>query len=452
MEIPESRYVKTDDGVHVGFQVFGDGPDLAFCGPWLSNVDANWQLPDSEYPAYLRALGRRWRVIMFDRRGFGISDRPATAESMSLEKGLEDLRAVMDAAGSERAVVMGIEAGAAVSLLFAASYPKRVRGLVLVAPLVRWWQDSDFPWGVTDADARTWDEAIEGRWGAAEFWRYLFQDTGTDLGRLTLSAWARWSRLTASPAAVAAIEQVEREVDVRSLLPHIQVPTTVIMRSGDRDRAVWGAAPWVAEQIPGAQLVEIPGEDHFFWGHDAEFFDEVERFTDGIGREEAQFDRILATILFTDICNSSAMATALGDREWRGVVERHHATVRAMLGRYRGVEVDTAGDGFFATFDGPARAIHCARAITDAVRPLGVEVRAGVHTGECELIDGKVGGIAVVIGARIGALAGPSEVLVSQTVRDLVAGSGLRFEDRGSRSLKGVPDEWHLYSAAHDKS
>ncbi len=451
MEIPESRYVKTDDGVHVGFQVFGEGPDLVFCGPWMSNIDANWQMPDGEYPSFLRALGRRWRVIMFDRRGFGISDRPATTESMSLEKGLEDLRAVMDAAGSERAVVMGIEAGAAVGLLFAASYPERARGLVLVAPLVRALQAPDFPWGFTEDDTREWDESIERLWGSVEFWRFVFESSGSDLGRLTLSAWARWSRLTASPSAVTAIEQVERHVDVRSLLPHIQVPTTVIMRSGDHGRTIWGAAPWVADQIPGAQLIEIPGNDHFFWGHDVEFFDKIEQFTDGIRREEAQFDRFLATILFTDIYNSSAKATALGDQKWRGVVERHHATVRAMLGRYRGVEVDTAGDGFFATFDGPARAIHCASAIIEAVRPLSLEVRVGVHTGECELIDGKTGGIAVVIGARIGALADPSEVLVSQTVRDLVAGSGLQFEDRGAHTLKGVPHEWHLYSALPDR-
>jgi class 3 adenylate cyclase len=333
-------------------------------------------------------------------------------------------------------------------VLFAATLPERTRGLILMAPLVYSRRTPDFPWGWTDVDEREWDDMIRQHWGTERFWEFNFATMGQVPDRATLRAWAKWSRLCASPRAALAIEQVERQVDVRALLPQIQVPTLVVLRAGDADRGTWGAARWVSEQIPGARYVEIPGTDHFFFASDMELFAEIDRFLAGIGRHEARFDRVLSTVLFTDICGSTATASSLGDREWGAIVERHHAVVRAMLGRYRGVEVDTAGDGFFATFDGPARAIYCARDIVEAVRPLGIEIRAGVHTGECETIDGKVGGMAVVIGARVGALAAPSEVLVSQTVRDLVAGSGLELQDRGAHELKGIPDRWQVYAAA----
>jgi len=452
MEIPDPQYVKTDDGVHIGYQVFGDGPDLVLNEGWMGNVDANWDLPDADYPDYLRALARRFRVIVFDRRGFGISDRPASVSAMALEKSMEDLRAVMDAAGCERALMAGFEAGATVSVLFAATFPERTRGLILMSPLVYYWRSPDFPWGWTDAEANEFDAMIAGHWGTERFWEYNFATMGEVADPKTLRVMAKWSRACASPSAALAIEQVERQVDVRALLPQIQSPTLVVLKAGDVERGIWGAARWVSEQIPGARYAEIDGDEHFFGVGDTGLFDELDRFAASIGRDEARFDRVLSTVLFTDICGSTARTAALGDREWRGVVERHHAVVRAMLGRYRGVEVDTAGDGFFATFDGPARAIYCARDIVDAVHPLGIEIRAGVHTGECETIDGKVGGMAVVIGARVGALAGPSEVLVSQTVKDLVAGSGLELQHRGAHELKGIPDRWQLYAAIDSRS
>lgn len=448
METPESHYVETEDGIHIGYQVFGSGPDLVLNEGWMGNVDANWDLPAAEYPDYLRAMARRFRVIVFDRRGCGISDRPESASAMAIEKSMDDMRAVMDAVGCDRALVAGSEAGATVSVLFAATFPGRTRGLVLMAPLVCSRRSGDFRWGWTEADEREWDEMITHHWGTEQFWEWNHATMGQVADRATLRAWAKWSRLCASPRAALAIEQVERQVDVRALLPQIQVPTLVLLGAGDVERGVWGAARWVSEQIPGARYAEIAGMQHFFTAADTQAFDEIDRFVAGIGRHEARFDRVLATVLFTDICGSTARAAELGDREWGALVERHHAVVRAMLGRYRGVEVDTAGDGFFATFDGPARAIYCAGDIVQAVRPLGIEVRAGVHTGECQTIDGKVGGMAVVIGARVGALAGPSEVLVSQTVRDLVAGSGLELSDRGVHELKGVPDRWQVYAAA----
>jgi class 3 adenylate cyclase len=261
-----------------------------------------------------------------------------------------------------------------------------------------------------------------------------------------LRAVARWSRLCASPQAALIIEEVERQVDVRPVLREVHVPTLVMMPAGDRELPLWGATPWVAEQIPGARFIELPIERHFVLGEDEAFYREVDGFLQAIHAQEAEFDRVLATVPFTDIVGSTERAAALGDAAWRELLERHHGVVRAMLARFRGSEVDTAGDGFFATFDGPARAVRAAMAIIEAVRPLGLEIRAGVHTGEVQTIGGKVGGLGVVIGARVGALAGPGEVLASSTVKDLTAGSGLVFEDAGEHELKGVPDRWHLYA------
>jgi pimeloyl-ACP methyl ester carboxylesterase len=413
----------------------------------MSNLDANW---DVEVIAGLyRSFGRRARVIALDRRGFGVSDRPTTPDAMTLEIAMDDLRQVMDAAGSERAVLFGLEAGAGVSLLFAASFPERTLGLVLQAPLVYYWKTADFPWGATEESGREWRRMVESSWGTVEFWR--FNAAALNVARpdeAMLRVWAKWSRLCASPQAARAIDAMEEDVDLRGLLPDIRVPTLVLQAEGDEGNGLWGASEWVAQHIPGAQYVVIPNATHVLEAKDVEAFDAIDRFVAGIQEVEAEFDRVLASVLFTDIVGSTDHAASLGDREWRGLLERHHAMVRAMLTRYRGVEVDTTGDGFFATFDGPARAVRCAQAIANAVRPLGLEIRAGVHTGEIQTIDGKAGGLGVVIGARIGGLAGASEVLVSQTVKDLVAGSGLAFEDTGEHQLKGVPDPWHVYRVA----
>jgi class 3 adenylate cyclase len=445
MKRPQSRYVRTDDGVSIGYQVFGDGPyDLMLVDGWLSNVDANWDVPS--YADYLAKLGERARVIAFDRRGFGISDRPASVESMSLEKGMDDMRAVLDAVESERPLVVGFEDGCALTVLFAGAYPERALGLVLGAPLVSYWRTDDFPWGFSAEEDRTWTELVTRSWGTTEFWRTNVDMLDEALADEDLEVFARWSRLCASPRAALAIDEVGRQLDVRPLLPQIAVPTLVVMKEGDRGRA-HGAAPWVAEQMPNARFEELPGRGHVLGALDTAYFEALDRFVEEIREEEAVFDRVLATVLFTDIVDSTQHAVELGDRGWKDLLQRHHRTVRSVLARYRGVEIDTAGDGFFATFDGPARAVRAAQQIGTALRPLGLEVRAGVHTGEVQMIDGKAAGLGVVIGARIGAMAGPSEVLASQTVKDLVAGSGLVFEDRGVRQLKGVPDEWRVYAA-----
>jgi class 3 adenylate cyclase len=365
---------------------------------------------------------------------------------MTLEISMDDLRQVMDAAGSERAVLLGIEAGAGVSLLFAASYPQRVLSLVLQAPLVYSWKSADFPWGFSQHEMRHWDRMIETRWGTEEFWRWNLSTMHMEApDPETLRELARWSRLCASPQAAFAVNRMEMEADVRNVLPDIRVPTLVLQAEGDVDDSTWGGSEWIARQIPGAEYVVVPGAKHFLTAGDVGAFDAMDRFVAGIQGVEAELDRVLGTVLFTDIVGSTQKAAELGDLEWRRLLERHNSTVRAMLARYRGTEVDTAGDGFFATFDGPARAVRCAQATVDAVRSIGLEIRAGVHTGELQTIDGKVGGMGVVIGARVGAKAGASEVLVSQTVKDLVAGSGLVFEDAGEHELKGVPDAWKVF-------
>ena len=442
MDLPETRYAVTPDGLHIGYQVFGSGPyDLVFIDV-LSNVDAGWDIPS--WAAALRAFGQHARVIQFDRRGLGVSDRPASPHDQALELAVDDLRAVLDAVGSTRPIIYGFFWGCAVALLSAASTPDLVAGLVLHAPDVYYWQAPDFPWGVDpDSDRVAWEG-----WGTEPYWRDQMGSMGGPTDDAAVRAWARWSRQVASPLAYQTIVRVEQQTDVRPLLPGIQVPTLVVQKAGDRDRPWGGATPWVAEQIPGARFVVIPGPESYPVARDVALFEAIDRFAGDIRDREAEFDRVLATLLFTDVVDSTRRSAELGDRAWRDVTERHHAIVRAMLARYRGVEVDTAGDGFFATFDGPARAVRCAEAIREAVQSLGLEVRAGCHTGEVGTMDHKVGGLAVNIGARIAALAGPSEILVSSTVKDLVAGSGLVFEDAGEHELKGVPDRWHLYRVA----
>ncbi len=441
MDVPGTHYVKTEDGLHIAYQVFGSGPYDLVWNDTMANVDANWDLPS--WAAFLRELGGHARVITFDRRGLGVSDRPASPDVMSLERGMEDLRTVLDAVGIERAVHLGFSWGCALSLLFAASYPSRTAGLALLAPSVYSWSTPDFPWGFATLGQPV--PADEPPWGTDAHARAELIDMGAPTDDAEVRAWAKWFRLVASPGAADLVLQATRQTDVRTLLPQIQVPTVVLQKSGDRDRPSGGAAPWIAAQIPGARFVQIPGGESFPTARDAALFDAVDGLAREIRDQEAEFDRVLATVMFTDIVGSTERAATLGDRAWRDLAERHHGVVRTMLARYRGNEVDTAGDGFFATFDGPARAVRCAVAIRDAVRPLGIEIRAGCHTGEVETIDGKVGGVAVSIGARVAALAAPSEVLTSSTVKDLTAGSGLTFEDAGERELKGVPDRWHLY-------
>jgi class 3 adenylate cyclase len=442
---PRVQYAETVDGLHIAYQAVGAGPfDLVYTPGWMSNLECIWEMPD--LGDFLRRLAGFSRLIVLDRRGTGLSDRPFTTESLSLEHGMDDIRAVMDAAGSERAVLFGFDDGGGLSCLFAASYPDRTSALVLFSVFAKYRPAPDYPWGWSEEQAHDWWRRVEQQWGTYEFWSgNSMVSPRLERDPERVRAWARYARLSASPGTALAIERMALAIDIRAVLSAVQVPTLVMHRIADSFTR-FEQARYIAERIPGAKLVELAGDAHApFMDDSGAVLDEIERFLAAIRAEEAEFDRVLATVLFTDIVGSTHQAEVSGDHAWRELAERHHATVRALLARYRGTEVNTAGDGFFATFDGPARAARCALAIVEAVKPLGIEVRAGVHTGEIETVAGEVGGIAVHIGARIGALAGPSEVLASSTVKDLTAGSGLSFEDAGEHELKGVSEPWHLY-------
>ena len=438
---PETRYARSGD-VNIAYQVVGDGPlDLVYVLGWVSHVELLW-----EEPASARFLGRLAsfsRLILFDKRGTGLSDRVADAELPTLEQRMDDVRAVMDAAGTDRAALLGLSEGGPMCLLFAATYPERTAALVLLGAYARRLQADDYAFGAAPEEYDAFLDEIREHWGGP---------VGLELRAPSLAGdaafrswWANYLRMSASPGAALALTRMNRDIDVRHVLPTIGVPTLLLHRVGDRSLPVEGSR-YMAERIPGAKLVELPGDDHLPWlANQDEILEEIEDFLTGV-RRGPEPDRVLATVLFTDVVGSTRLAVELGDREWRQLLARHHALVRRELGRWRGNEVDTAGDGFLATFDGPARAIRCACAARDAVRELGLEIRAGLHTGECEMIGPNVAGIAVHIGARVAALAGPGEVLVSSTVRDLVAGSGIDFSERGEHELKGVPEKWRIYA------
>ena len=440
--IPETRYASSD-GVSIAYQTLGEGPiDLVVVPGWVSNLDAFWEEPAVE--AFYRRLASFSRLILFDKRGTGLSDR--VAELPSLEVRMDDVRAVLDAVGSERAAVLGYSEGGPMCALFAATYPERTSALVMVGSFARVMQAPDYPFGRSQERNDEFLMEIERNWG---------KPVGIDVRAPSRIGderfrqwWARFLRASASPSAAATLLRMNAQIDVRPVLPSIGVPTLVLHSVGDRTIAVENGR-YLARTIPGAKLVELPGEDHVPYLTDAEaILDEIEVFLTGM-RHHAETDRVLATVLFTDIVGSTEKAGALGDRRWRQLLESHHQVVRRELARFRGREIDTAGDGFFAAFDGPARAVRCACAVSSSVKSLGIDVRAGAHTGECEVIGEKYGGIAVHIGARVAGCAAPGEVLVSGTVKDLVAGSGLSFEDRGRHPLKGLPGDWQLYSVVH---
>jgi class 3 adenylate cyclase/pimeloyl-ACP methyl ester carboxylesterase len=443
---PETRYAWNGD-VALAYQVFGAGPvDLVYAQGYTSHVDFNWESP--HLARFLRGLGERARVIHTDRRGWGCSDRFSPGDIAPLEVQADDLVVVMDAVGSERAVIFVSNDTAPTGVLFAATYPERTAGLVLVDPVVAYID--------SEAARREWAEVnarVRREFGTPAYDREFWSDE-----RAFLDWFVPWCRASVAPGALAAEAEAFGSVDIRGVLSSIQVPTLVVGLLEGRDHVpVWtesfgeaaSNAQVVADRITGARLISPAVEGGAAWHHwyarGPAILDAIGDLIASIREEQESFDRVLATVLFTDIVDSTAVAARLGDAGWRTLVERHHSTVRSLLTRYRGSEVDTAGDGFFATFDGPARAVRCATAIVAAMRPLGVQIRAGVHTGEVEMIGGKTGGLAVVIGARIAAAAGPSEVLASQTVKDLTAGSGLRFDSLGEHMLKGVPDLWHLY-------
>jgi pimeloyl-ACP methyl ester carboxylesterase len=395
----------------------------------------------------MRALAEFARLIIFDKRGTGLSDR--VTGIADLETRMDDIRAVMDAAGSERAAVAGVSEGGPMAALFAATYPERTHALVLYGTLPRFVRGPGFPWGRPKHDYLAEYEEEARIWGTPEGARRLLEEQGQEVTPERLEHFARRRRMSASPGAVMQLGRMNAEIDVRAILPTIRVPALVLHRA--EDHIPIEGARWMAAQIPRARMVELAGGPHIpFFGDWEAVVGAVGDFvvpicTSGASEEH---ESVLATVLFTDIVGSTEKAAELGDRGWRELLEQHHARIRQQLARYRGVELDTAGDGFFARFDGPARAIRCAREINGSMRDLGLEVRAGLHTGECEVMDNKIAGLAVSIGARVAAQARPGEVLVSQTVKDLVAGSGLAFEDRGVAELKGVPGEWRLYAVA----
>ncbi len=441
MPIPETRYAKTVDGLHIAFQTLGDGPvDVLKLGAYFSNLEHGWALPATvEVNESLASLGR---LILLDGRGTGLSDRPQGGRLPGLEERIDDMRAVLDAISSQRAVLIAFADAGPLCCLFAATYPDRTQALILVNTQPRTAWAPDWPWGMTAEEFQNELDAAESRWGTRAYASEIL--AGIESGRFAdegmIDWWAADMRLSASPAAAADLLRMYYEMDVRDVLPSIHVPTQVL---GSDPRLEVATA--MAAAIPGAELVHVRTREPVVIANPTPYLEQIGRFVRRIEGEEADLDRVLATVLFTDIVGSTKRSAELGDRAWRDVVAQHHGLVRGLLARWRGREMDTAGDGFFAAFDGPARAIRCANAIVAGVRALGIEVRCGLHTGECELLDGKVAGLTVAIGARVASKAGASEVLVSQTVRDLVAGSDISFDDAGEHELKGVPNRWRLY-------
>ena len=441
----QTHYARSGD-VHIAYQVVGDGPlDLVWIPSLAHHVELNWENP--VVARFLTRLAGLGRLIVFDKRGTGMSDR--VSGDTTLETRMDDVRAVMDAAQSTRAVVVALGDGGPLAMLFAATYPERAAGLVLINTTPRFVRSANLPWLSSRGEyERRVDEMVR-RWAEPEKYDESLLRGSPDLTEDERLAFGRVIRLSVSPGALRDYMRMNLDVDVCAVLQSIRLPTLVLQRTEVEFLDV-RTGRYLADQIAGARLVELPGRNFAPQVGDQEaVVVELERFIDDVQSgtwEAAEPDRVLSTVLFTDIVGSTARAAELGDSAWRTLLTRHHELVRRELGRYRGKEPDTAGDGFFASFDGPARAIRCGCAVVGAVRELGLEVRAGLHTGECELVDGKVGGIAVHIGARVASQASPGEVLVSSTVKDLVAGSGIAFTDHGTVGLKGVPGEWSLFA------
>jgi pimeloyl-ACP methyl ester carboxylesterase len=441
--LPEVRYARSGD-VHLAYQVLGQGDvDLVFVMGWLTNLETYWDLPG--YRRFMQRLAGFTRLILFDKRGMGLSDHTAVG---TLEERMDDVRAVMDAAGSERAVLMGISEGAPLSMVFAATHPERTAALIFVGGEVKEILEDDWPLGQETRDEYEGhlQKILSGEFAWGQPKRVWFAPSkGNDPA---VMEWVgRLERTAASPAAAVAFMRLGSELDVRHVAPSIHVPT-LVMHAPEDPIVPFAQGRWLAEQIEGARFVELAGKDHVPWFDVADqVVAETREFLTGF-REASEPEQILATVLFTDIVGSTERAQELGNREWRSLLEQHHTTVREILARYRGREIDTAGDGFLASFDGPARAIRCAVAVRDALAGLGIPVRSGLHTGEVEVVGEKLAGIAVHTGSRVVAVAAAGEVLVSSTVRDLVAGSGIEFEDRGLHELKGLDEPRRLFAVA----
>ena len=450
--IPQTRYTKASDGTYLAYQEFGEGEqDLLWVPGFATHLEVFWEYPPAA--RFLRRLATFSRVIWFDKRGTGLSDR--VGRLPDIETTLDDVGTVLEAAGSERAILFGETDSGGTCAVFAASFPQQCSALI-------WWGASprsawapDYPWGITEEQFANGEAFMEQAWGSEDAVAELVRRVGGASIADDPEArrwWAKLFRYSATPGAAVALGRMWFETDVRNILPAIHIPTLIISSQplSNQRREEYANT---ASLIPGAMLVEIPSPEQPPWRVDQDaLFSVLSRFIGSVHDERMAFDRVLATVLFTDIVGSAEKASSLGDRWWKELLEKHHALVRGLLARFGGREVDTAGDGFFATFDGPARAIRCATAIADSVGRLGLEVRTGIHTGEVETIAGKIGGIAVMIGARIADIAAPSEVLVSSTVKDLVAGSGLSFEPRGEFELKGVQDRWQLYRVMREPS
>lgn len=439
---PEIRYAKSGD-VHVAYLTIGDGPvDLVGVLGFTSHLEHMWEEP--RYAAAWRRLATFSRVILFDKRGTGLSDRLPNDQLPTLEERMDDVRAVMDAAGAERAALIGFWEGGPMAALFAATYPERTHSLVLVGAPMTFRRSAEFPWAPSDDDHARILDGIANDWGQGRTWEALAPSVADDE---RMRRWfAKLERMGASPGAALALWRMNMDVDARHVLPAIHVPTLVLHR---RDDVILDAAAsrWTAAQIEGARYVELPGVDHLMWyGETEPYLAAIEEFVTG-GRAEAEIDRVLATILFVDVVDSTTRAAALGDARWATLRDGFYEAAQREVDRQRGRVVKTTGDGLLATFDGPARAVRAALGSVAAARDLGLEIRAGVHTGECEMRDDDVGGLAVHIAARVVDVAGPGEVVVSNTVRDLVAGSGLAFAERGVETLRGVPGEWRLFTA-----
>jgi class 3 adenylate cyclase len=451
-DVPQTHWARTVDGACIAYQDLGEGPvTLVVIHGWVSHLEIYWEQP--RYVRFLRRLSRNMRVLVFDKRGIGMSDRASGTPDLGVLA--DDVRAVMDGAGVERAALLAWGGpGPELAAFFAATHPERTLCL-LHHGTFHYRREPDYPWGDSEDEFEASVTALVRGWGsedgARELIRYGFGDKPHDAPAddPEFVRWcARLARFAATPSSYEAFERMWYATDVRPLLSSISAPTAMFSytQDGPEDRALETAE---AGLVPTATVIRIEGRSAVIWVHDPEpVVSEIERFIDSVRHEEAALDRRLATVLFTDVVGSTDKACAVGDAGWTRMLANHHTIVRAFLARYRGNEIKTTGDGFLATFDGPARAVKCAQGICAAIRPLGIDVRAGCHTGEIELLGADVGGVAVHIGARVGALAGPSEVLVTSTVKDLVAGSGLAFDDRGEHDLKGIPDAWHLYALA----
>jgi pimeloyl-ACP methyl ester carboxylesterase/DNA-binding winged helix-turn-helix (wHTH) protein len=439
---PDTMYARSGD-VNIAYQVIGDAPlDLVFVMGWVSHLEYFWREPS--FARFLLRLASFSRLILFDKRGTGLSDRVPINELPTLEQRMDDVRAVMDAVGSERAALCGVSEGGPMCSLFAATYPEKTLALVMIGTYAKRIRDDDYPWAPTPEHRQQFFEEMREQWGGPVGLEERAPSVADD--PQFREWWATYLRMGASPGAALALTQMNAEIDVRQVLPSIRVPTLVIHRSEDQCLKV-EEGRYVAERIPGARYVELPGTDHLpFVGDQDGILDEVEEFLTGV-RHTLEPDRVLATVLFTRISSSKEHAQRLGERDWEALIDRLQTHVRKEIEWFRGRDIDMIGDRPLAIFDGPARAIRCAIAISEYASRLGVKMRTGLHTGECDMVAGKVGGIAAEIGAQVAKKAAPDEVLVSSTVKDLVAGSGIKFEDRGAHRLVGVPGEWRLFAA-----